>query len=155
MRSMAAHLARARGAARRHSIRPYPPHRRGWKRREEHPDRHRPIMLVLALNAVLGILLITATCVAVPAGVAVVALQAQDWMSTHTIDLPASGPLDGDLPQTTSIVARNGTLLTEIEDIHYGRRTFVPLYEMSRMFVLATMAVEDRRFYEHPGVDAV
>jgi penicillin-binding protein 1C len=109
----------------------------------------------MALNVVLVLLLIVAACTAVPAGIAVVALQAQDWMSSHTMDLPASGPLDGELPQTASIVARNGTLLTEIEDIHYGRRTFVPLYEMSRMLVLATMAVEDRRFYEHPGVDAV
>jgi membrane peptidoglycan carboxypeptidase len=112
-------------------------------------------MLVVALNCVLLGLMFLATCTAVPAGAALVALQAQDWMSTHTIDLPASGPLDADLPQTATITARNGTLLAEIEDVHYGRRTFVPLHEISRMLVIATMAVEDRRFYDHPGVDAV
>lgn len=112
-------------------------------------------MLVLALYAVLGLLLMMAACTALPAGVAMGALYAQDWMTDHTIDLPASGPLGGDLPQTATILSRNGTLLTEIEDVHYGSRTFVPLHEMSRMLVLATIAVEDRRFYEHPGVDAV
>jgi membrane carboxypeptidase/penicillin-binding protein len=76
-------------------------------------------------------------------------------MTTHTIDLPAPGPLDGELPQTATVTARDGPLLTEIEDIRYGRRPFVPLHEMSRMLILATMAVEDHRFYEHAEVDAV
>src|SRR4051794_29962918 len=116
---MAAHLARTRGAAQGHRSKPYPPHRRSGKRRDDSTDRSRPLVLLFVLGGVLlGLLL--ATCTAVPAGVALVALQAQDWMSTHTIDLPASGPLDGDLPQTATITSRDGTLLAEIEDVHYG-----------------------------------
>src|SRR4051794_22964782 len=111
---MAAHLARARGAIPRHGIKPYPPHRRGGRRRDDSTDRRRPIVLMVALNGVLLGLLLLATCTAVPAGAALVVLQAQDWMSTHTIDLPASGPLDSELPQTATITARNGTLLAEI-----------------------------------------
>ena len=50
---------------------------------------------------------------------------------------------------------RDGTRLLELDDVHYGRRTFLSIREMARWLPLATLAVEDRRFYEHPGVDAV
>src|SRR4051812_35791930 len=107
--------ARGHGAVVRRRVGPYPPYRRGSKRRLErrHHEprrRKRPLVLVLALNAIIAGLLVLAGCAAIPAVAAMLALQGRDWMSTHTIDMPRSGPLDGDLPQTASIISRDGTL---------------------------------------------
>ena len=87
--------------------------------------------------------------------VALLALEAQGWMEENTIDLPREGRLDRDIPQTARIASSDGTVLAEIDDVRYGRRTFVPLSEMARDLVTATMATEDRRYYTHPGVDPV
>jgi penicillin-binding protein 1C len=110
---------------------------------------------VIALHGfIIGILLL-GVCTAMPAGVALLALEAQGWMIENTIDLPSAGPLDRDLPQTAQITSRDGTVLAEIDDVRYGRRTFVPLSEMTRDLVTATMATEDWRYYDHPGVDPI
>jgi membrane carboxypeptidase/penicillin-binding protein len=107
------------------------------------------------LHIVLGSLVFVGACTAVPAGLALMALQAQGWMTEHTIELPTSGRLDRDLPQTATISSRDGTLLATIDDVRYGRRTFVPLNELPRALLNATMATEDWRYYTHPGVDPV
>ena len=132
-----------------------PPLHRAGKRRPEssHPDR--PLALVIALHVVIVGVLLLGVCTAMPAGVALLALEAQGWMTENTIDLPREGRLDRDLPQTARISSRDGTVLAEIDDVRYGRRTFVPLSEMARHLVTATMATEDRRYYAHPGVDPV
>jgi penicillin-binding protein 1C len=111
--------------------------------------------VVLVLHVVVLGLLLLGGCTAMPAGVAMLYLRAQGWMSEHTIELPRSGPLDRDLPQTARITSRDGTVLAEIDDVRYGHRTFVPLHEMSQDLVNATLVTEDRRFHEHPGVDAI
>ena len=103
---------------------------------------------------IVGVLLL-GVCTAMPAGVALLALEAQGWMEENTIDLPREGRLDRDIPQTARIASSDGTVLAEIDDVRYGRRTFVPLSEMARDLVTATMATEDRRYYTHPGVDPV
>src|SRR5688572_11587425 len=143
------------GPSARGSLAPHPPFHRAGKRRPEPPHPHRPLKLVIALHGfVIGVLLL-GVCTAMPAGVALLALEAQGWMTENTIDLPREGRLDRDLPQTARIASRDGTLLAEIDDVRYGRRTFVPLSEMTRDLVMATMATEDRRYYTHPGVDPV
>ncbi|MFN8637213.1 MAG: transglycosylase domain-containing protein [Chloroflexota bacterium] len=135
---------------------PYPPFRRTGKRRVEQPRRHhRPVELIVALHLVVGTLLLVGACTALPAGGALALLQARYWMSEHTIDLPRDGPLDRDIPQTARIISRDGSVLAEIDDVRYGRRTYVPLNEMSKDLVNATMATEDRRFFTHNGVDPV
>jgi len=55
--------------------------------------------------------------------------------------------------ETTRILDRNGNLLYEIIDPHAGRRTYVPLDEISPYLVAATLATEDKEFYSHPGFD--
>ena len=55
--------------------------------------------------------------------------------------------------ETTRILDRNGDVLYEILDPHAGRRTYVPLSKISPYMVAATLATEDKHFYEHPGVD--
>jgi membrane carboxypeptidase/penicillin-binding protein PbpC len=53
------------------------------------------------------------------------------------------------------ILDRHGRLLYEIAPPHQGRHTWVPLSRIPRACVQATLATEDARFYEHPGVDPI
>lgn len=55
--------------------------------------------------------------------------------------------------ETTRILDRNGRILYEILDPNAGRRTFVPLNHISPTLVAATIATEDKEFYNHPGYD--
>jgi membrane peptidoglycan carboxypeptidase len=55
--------------------------------------------------------------------------------------------------ETTRILDRNGNLLYEILDPSAGRRTYVPLGKISPDLVAATIATEDKDFYNHPGFD--
>lgn len=55
--------------------------------------------------------------------------------------------------ETTRILDRNGNSLYEIIDPQAGRRTYVTLSKISPYLVAATVATEDRGFYNHPGVD--
>src|SRR5689334_1660910 len=53
--------------------------------------------------------------------------------------------------QTSRIYDRHGTLLYEFFDA--GKRTRVPLSQISPILVDATVAIEDKTFFENPGVD--
>jgi len=55
--------------------------------------------------------------------------------------------------ETTRILDRNGDLLYEIVDPNAGRRTYVTLDKISPFLVAATIATEDKEFYNHPGFD--
>ena len=55
--------------------------------------------------------------------------------------------------ETTRILDRNGNILYEILDPNAGRRTYVPLKNISPYLVAATIATEDSGFYSHPGFD--
>ena len=57
--------------------------------------------------------------------------------------------------ETTRILDRNGHVLYEILDPSAGRRTFVPINQISPYLVAATIATEDKGFYTHPGFDPV
>ncbi|MCC6174667.1 MAG: PBP1A family penicillin-binding protein [Chloroflexi bacterium] len=116
--------------------------------------RTRPFLMALALHGLLIGLLLLTSCTAMPAVAAFTALEARDWMEANTIQLPVKEPLDAGLPQTLTIAARDGTVLTKVDDVRYGRRTYVPLSKMGPYLPTATVATEDRRFFEHPGVDA-
>ncbi|MDF1500641.1 MAG: transglycosylase domain-containing protein [Anaerolineales bacterium] len=55
--------------------------------------------------------------------------------------------------ETTRILDREGNLLYEILDPQAGRRTYVPLDEISPYMVAAILSTEDSQFYSHPGFD--
>jgi penicillin-binding protein 1C len=55
--------------------------------------------------------------------------------------------------ETTRILDRNGNVLYEILDPNAGRRTYVPLEEISPFLIAATIATEDKDFYNNPGFD--
>jgi penicillin-binding protein 1C len=55
--------------------------------------------------------------------------------------------------ETTHILDRNGDVLYEINDPNAGRRTYIPLNEISPYLVAATLSTEDKDFYTHGGFD--
>ena len=55
--------------------------------------------------------------------------------------------------ETTRILDRDGNVLYEILDPSAGRRTYVPLEEISPYLIAATIATEDKDFFTHPGFD--
>ena len=55
--------------------------------------------------------------------------------------------------ETTRILDRNGNVLYEIIDPNAGRRTYVPLMRISPYLIAATIATEDKDFYNNPGFD--
>jgi membrane peptidoglycan carboxypeptidase len=69
--------------------------------------------------------------------------------------LPAVGDLRTAASQfeTTRILDRSGALLYEILDPTAGRRTYIPLGNISPNLVAATIATEDKEFFTHPGYD--
>ncbi|MCB9175624.1 MAG: transglycosylase domain-containing protein [Caldilineae bacterium] len=58
-----------------------------------------------------------------------------------------------ELPQTSWILDRNGTLLAELVP-EEGYRTWIPLDEIPVALQHAVVATEDRSFYENPGIDS-
>ena len=70
-------------------------------------------------------------------------------------DLPDVGDLRNRASQfeTTRILDRNGQVLYDILDPSAGRRTNIPLSEISPNLLAATIATEDREFYSNPGFD--
>ena len=67
-------------------------------------------------------------------------------------DLPNPTQLSsGSIPKTTKIYDRHGALLYEI--YVNQNRTLVPLSSVPKDLVEATIAIEDKDFYSHPGFD--
>ena len=73
---------------------------------------------------------------------------------TYAGELPSLDHLSArNLPQTTKIYARDGVTL--LEERYQQRRTVVPLNEMSWDLRHATIAIEDKDFYNHGAVNPV
>ncbi len=67
-------------------------------------------------------------------------------------DLPHPNELvTRQIPQTTKIYDRHGTLLYELYASQ--NRTLVPLSSIPKTLQQATLAIEDKNFYKHPGFD--
>ncbi len=57
--------------------------------------------------------------------------------------------------ETARIYDRNGQLLYALADPNAGNRTYVTLDRISPFLIQATIATEDRRFYDNPGFDPI
>jgi penicillin-binding protein 1C len=70
-------------------------------------------------------------------------------------NLPSVDDLESQAAQfeTTRILDRDGNLLYELLDPQAGRRTYVPIDEISPYMIAAIIATEDSQFYSHPGFD--
>ena len=69
-------------------------------------------------------------------------------------DLPSPTKLgDYDIPLSSKIYDRNGTLLFDI--FTDQNRTYVPLSDIPKSLQQATIAIEDKNFYHHQGINPV
>ncbi len=62
---------------------------------------------------------------------------------------------EGNYAASIRFLDRGGGLLREVRADDTTRAQWVPLERMGKLPILAVLAAEDRRFYEHPGVDPV
>jgi len=77
------------------------------------------------------------------------------WRSVADV-LPKEADLAGyEPPSSTKIYAANGELLATLtlEENSYDEREIVDIADLPQYVKLATIAIEDERFYEHRGVD--
>ncbi|MEZ4615827.1 MAG: transglycosylase domain-containing protein [Caldilineaceae bacterium] len=71
-------------------------------------------------------------------------------------DLPPLSTIESRMVRpTTQILDRNGRLLYEVLDPETGKQLNLSLAEVPQACIHATLATEDSRFYQHPGVDPV
>ena len=79
--------------------------------------------------------------------------EAVDKYQTYTRDLPNPSSLNPkELAQATNIYDRNGVLLY-VKHTDGVIRTVIPLSAISPHLIDATIALEDRQFYTHQGID--
>ncbi|MDQ3248181.1 MAG: transglycosylase domain-containing protein, partial [Chloroflexota bacterium] len=75
------------------------------------------------------------------------------WLLT---DLPPISAAEQRLVRpTTQILDRKGRLLYEVVDPNTGKQINLSLASVPQACIQATLATEDKRFYQHPGVDPV
>ena len=68
-------------------------------------------------------------------------------------DLPEIKSLEGYSPMQSSFVySSDGKILAEL---YLERRNFIPYYDIPDRVKKAFVAIEDQRFYSHPGVDFI
>lgn len=74
--------------------------------------------------------------------------------ATINRDLPSLSEIDTRQTfKTAQIYDRKGKLLWEFYDSEGGRRTVVPLSDVSQWLIDASLAAEDANFYSNPGID--
>lgn len=105
------------------------------------------LALLLSFSLVAGIGGVLAAGLVLP-GVAV-ANGVTDMSVTAFDDLPSELE-ERALPEKSEILAADGTLLATFYD---QNRIVVPLAEIAPIMQKAVIAIEDRRFYEHSGID--
>jgi penicillin-binding protein 2D len=121
--------------------------------RRARPDSSTGRVVALGAAGFAAAIFLVVSIGATTAMAATLAIQVQGWLERRAVDMPNVPVLDAGLPQSATILARDDTPLAEITDVHYGHRVSVPLAQVSQMMVLATVAAEDQRFFNHNGVD--
>ena len=69
---------------------------------------------------------------------------------TTAIEDAKSDPLDGEIPLRTNLTDSSGATFATLYD---QNRVYVPLSSISDYLQVAVISMEDRRFYQHQGVD--
>lgn len=105
-----------------------------------------PVALLLGLSLVAGV--VTAG-IAFPAaaGLGLVSNDAGDSVTTVSTDV-----VDGPLPETTTVTDASGVPIARFFDPNQNRQA-VTADEIAPAMKAAIVAIEDRRFYQHNGVD--
>ncbi|PVZ09411.1 transglycosylase domain-containing protein [Actinomycetospora cinnamomea] len=104
----------------------------------------RPITKLLAICLVAGVI-VAGMAFPFVGGLGLVSNDASDTVNATSSDLAA-----GQLPSVTTVTDNQGA---PIAYLYEQNRTPVPLQQMSPAMRGAIVAIEDRRFYEHDGVD--
>lgn len=99
---------------------------------------------VLIVSLISGLLLAAAT---LPALALATRTVEQASLAVDTLPVNLQQP---PLPESSRILAADGTLLA---DLYEQNRVEVSLNQVSEWVRLATLAIEDTRFYEHRGID--
>ncbi len=106
----------------------------------------RPFALLLGLCVVAGV--VTAgMAFPLAAGFGLVSNDAGDSVNSVSTDL-----VDGPLPQTSTVTDNAGSPIARFFDPNQNRQVLAP-DQIAAEMKAAIIAVEDRRFYEHQGVD--
>lgn len=127
-----------------------------WRQRRDRRTRLKPKWLRWTLQALLVIVLVAAVSTA---GMAIASAAAAAGVYVYfTQNLPDAAAIETEQEdfETVKIYDRTGQhLLYESIDPRpfRGDRTYMPLSEMSPWLVKATIGLEDRSFYENPGVN--
>mgnify|MGYP006289594335 CR=1 FL=1 len=116
-------------------------------RERKNPERTFSCLLQLLLFSVFGLVIL----ISAGAGFAFLTYQniknAEDFPEVRALyDRAAKF-------ETTYILDRDGNVLYEIIDPYAGKRTFVPLEQISPNLIAATIATEDKEYFNHPGFD--
>ncbi|TMC36737.1 MAG: hypothetical protein E6J28_09450 [Chloroflexi bacterium] len=111
--------------------------------RSRRPTKERSHHWLLRFSLISLIIAATATLLGTGATIGIVDYFAGDLPSIDAIQT-------ANLSQTTRILDRNGNL---IEALYHENRTVVPLDKISLYLQRATIATEDRTFYDNSGVD--
>src|SRR6201991_837526 len=106
----------------------------------------RPLGLLLGLAVLAGVV-VAGMAFPAAAGLGLVASDTGDSVNTVSTDL-----VDGPLPQTTTVTDSGGTPIARFFEQNQNRHP-VRADQISPAMKAAIVAVEDRRFYEHDGVD--
>ena len=106
----------------------------------------RPIGLLLGLGLLAGVVVAGMTF-PVAAGLGLIASDTGDSVNTVSADL-----VDGPLPQTTTITDSSGAPIARFFEQGQNRQS-VTADQISPAMKAAIVAIEDRRFYQHNGVD--
>jgi penicillin-binding protein 1C len=88
----------------------------------------------------------------IPLGAAVVAAGLALLAAVYLVDYPV-GKLAPEAAASLELVDRSGNLLRALPIRGGGRATWVGLDQVAPSVILATLASEDHRFFEHHGVD--
>jgi membrane peptidoglycan carboxypeptidase len=111
------------------------------------PRRHlRLVVLLLGLSLVAGVL-VAGFSFPAAAGLGLVSNDAGDTVTTVSTDV-----VDGPLPETTTVTDSAGQPIARFFDPNQNRLA-VTSQEISPAMKAAIVAIEDRRFYQHNGVD--
>lgn len=110
------------------------------------PHLARPVGLLLGLCLVAGIVMAGMTF-PIAAGIGLVSQDAGDSVNSVSTDL-----VDGPLPETTTVTDSAGVPIARFFDPNQNRQSATP-EQISPAMKAAIVAVEDRRFYQHQGVD--
>jgi 1A family penicillin-binding protein len=106
--------------------------------------------VLLAIPVAIAILAISGALAGAGAAVGVYAYYAKDLPAPEEVGRQSTQ----ESFKTTKIYDRSGkTVLYEIYDPQGGNRTLVPLAQIPRHLINATIALEDKDFYTNPGFD--